>query len=221
MPRKTNKPRTTGKPPTTRAARQQAESASNPPTPSQPGDAIRRARSAGRSVGIAVPRAARPLPVPDELAALLADALDAHANGHRVELVVHANAHSAPTAGAHSHYLILDRDPNEELTTQQAAEALKVSRPTIIKAIEDGRLAARKVGKHRRVRVYDFNAYARAEHAARVAHARESTRLEQEWGLHDSTDPISMAEWKRISGRVGSPKFQAARRDEPRPRKRS
>ncbi len=208
MPRKTNKPRTTGKPhttgkpPTTRAARQQAESASNPPTPSQPGDAIRRARSAGKSVVIAVPRAARPLPVPDELAALLADALDAHANGHRVELVVHANAHSAPTAGAHSHYLILDRDPNEELTTQQAAEALKVSRPTIIKAIEDGRLAARKVGKHRRVRVYDFNAYARAEHAARVAHARESDRMEQSLGLYDISLPKSISEWKSMSGRT-------------------
>ena len=198
MPRKSQTPRAK------RAARQQVESASPPPRPPQPGDAIRRARSAGKSVGITVPRSTRPLPVPDELAALLADALDAHANGHRVELVVHANA------GAHSHYLILDRAPNDELTTQQAAEALRVSRPTIIKAIEDGRLAARKVGKHRRVRVYDFNAYARAEHAARVAHARESDRMEQELGLYDVPLPKSIAEWKRMAGRTaGRPKSHA------------
>ena len=177
----------------------------------KPGDAIRRARSAGKSVGIAVSRAARPMLLPDELAALLADALDAHANGHRVELVVHAKAKSK-AGGAHSHYLILDRDPNEELTTQQAAEALKVSRPTIIKAIEDGRLAARKIGKHRRVRVYDFNAFARAEHAALVAHARESDRMEQELGLYDIPLPKSITEWKRMAGRTKSGAKPSARR---------
>gem|GEM_PF-3890354 len=165
--------------------------------------------------------------LPDELAALLADALDAHANGHRVELVVHAKAKAeaeaktkaeakaeakAGAGGAHSHYLILDRDPNEELTTQQAAEALKVSRPTIIQAIEDGRLAARKVGKHRRVRVYDFNAFARAEHATRVAHARESDRMEQELGLYDIPLPESITEWKRTAGRIKSVAKASARR---------
>ena len=233
-------PRKTSKPSPTRSARQQTDSASRPPQPSlnreltpslnrelkpslkrelkpslnrelKPGDAIRRARSAGKSVGIAVSRAARPMLLPDELAALLADALDAHANGHRVELVVHAKAKSK-AGGAHSHYLILDRDPNEELTTQQAAEALKVSRPTIIKAIEDGRLAARKIGKHRRVRVYDFNAFARAEHAALVAHARESDRMEQELGLYDIPLPKSITEWKRMAGRTKSGAKPSARR---------
>ena len=177
---------------------------------------IRRARAAGKSVGITIPRARSPLPLPDAVADLLADALDAHARGHRVELVVHTHADEAPIP-----YLILDRDPNDELTTQEAAAALRVSRPTIIKAIDEGRLPARRVGKHRRVRIYDFNAYAQAEHAARVAHAMESTRLEQEWGLHNSTDPISLAEWKRISGRVGSPQFRSGQRNAPQSKKRS
>ena len=189
------------------------------------GAAIRRTRANGRPVAIALPRSTKPVPLPDAIARLLADALDAFARGHRVELAVQtapakAGARQLAT-GAPCHYLILDRDPNDEITTQEAAQALRVSRPTIIKAIEEGRLAARKVGKHRRVRVYDFNAYAQAEHAARVAHARESTKLEQQWGLHDSTDPISPAEWKRISGRVGSPQFQAAQRAAPQPKKRS
>jgi excisionase family DNA binding protein len=184
------------------------------------GAAIRHTRATGRAVSIALPRSPRPVPLPDPIATLLADALDAFARGHRVELAVQT-APAMVSTGAPCHYLILDRDPNDEITTQEAAVALRVSRPTIIKAIEEGRLAARKVGKHRRVRVYDFNAYAQAEHAARVAHARESTKLEQQWGLHDSTDPISPAEWKRISGRVGSPQFQAAQRAAPQPKKRS
>lgn len=188
------------------------------------GAAIRRTRAAGGPVSIALPRSPKPVPLPDAIATLLADALDALARGHRVELAVqnapHAVSATVP-AVAPCHYLILDRDPNDEITTQEAAQALRVSRPTIIKAIEEGRLAARKVGKHRRVRIYDFNAYAQAQHSAKVAHARESTKLEQKWGLHDSTDPISLAEWKRISGRVGSPKFQAGQRAAPQPRKRS
>jgi excisionase family DNA binding protein len=189
------------------------------------GAAIRRTRETGRPVSIALPRSPKPVPLPDPIATLLADALDAFARGHRVELAVQTAPAKArkpqPATGAACHYLILDRDPNEEITTQEAAQALRVSRPTIIKAIEEGRLAARKVGKHRRVRIYDFNAYAQKEHAARVAHARESTKFEQESGLHDSTDPILLTEWKRISGRVGSPQFQAAKRATPQPKKRS
>jgi excisionase family DNA binding protein len=207
------------------------------------GAAIRRTRAIGRPVSIALPRTPRPVPLPDPIVALLADALDAFAldafaldafaldafaRGHRVELAIQTplgkpgkSRSATETTGATCHYLILDRDPNEEITTQEAAAALRVSRPTIIKAIEEGRLAARKVGKHRRVRIYDFNAYVQKEHAARVAHAMESTRFEQEWGLHDSTDPISLAEWKRISGRVGSPQFQSAKRATPQPKKRS
>lgn len=161
--------------------------------PARPSEQIRRARASGKSVGIALPRARSPLALPDELADLLADALDAHALGHRVGLVVQAHSAERPNP-----YLILDKDPNDELTTQQAAAALRVSRPTIIKAIDEGRLAARKVGKHRRVRVYDFNAYARAEHAARVAHAMESDRIEQELGLYELTLPSSREEWNSL-----------------------
>ena len=166
------------------------------------GAAIRRTRANGRPVAIALPRSAKPVPLPDAIARLLADALDAFARGHRVELAVQtapakAGARQLAT-GAPCHYLILDRDPNDEITTQEAAQALRVSRPTIIKAIEEGRLAARKVGKHRRVRIYDFNAYAQAEHAARVAHAMDSDRIEQELGLYEIPLPPSRAAWKAL-----------------------
>jgi excisionase family DNA binding protein len=46
-----------------------------------------------------------------------------------------------------------------ELTTQRAAELLNVSRPFVIRLIEEGKLAHRKVGSHRRIRFSDLMAF--------------------------------------------------------------
>ena len=48
---------------------------------------------------------------------------------------------------------------NAELTTVQAAEVPNVSRPFLIKLLEDNVIPHRKVGKHRRVRMEDVMAY--------------------------------------------------------------
>lgn len=67
-----------------------------------------------------------------------------------------------------------------ELTTQQAADILNVSRPFLISLIEDDKIPYRKVGTHRRIRFDDLMAYKQEIDRERLHTLEELTREAQE-----------------------------------------
>lgn len=133
------------------------------------GEAARRLR-AGLDDRLAAPAAVRLLMdegpekaivLPAAAARLLADMLTELANGNAVSLV----------------------PLQAELTTQQAADLLGVSRPYLVALVEAGEIAHRRVGNRRRVPVADLLRY-RAEQDLRTRDAvRELTESAQDLDL--------------------------------------
>jgi len=103
----------------------------------------------GRSLSVRVLDAGQDqlLELPAGAVALLMDILEAMAAGQGVSLI----------------------PENAELTTVQAAVVLNVSRPYLIKLLEENAIPHRKVGKHRRIRMEDVMAY-----KARIDSEREA-----------------------------------------------
>jgi excisionase family DNA binding protein len=79
----------------------------------------------------------QPIELPAGAVLLLMDILEAMAAGRGITLI----------------------PENAELTTVQAADVLNVSRPFLIKLLEDGAIPYRKVGAHRRIRMEDVMSY--------------------------------------------------------------
>lgn len=91
---------------------------------------------------------AHPVELPTSALRLLLDILSELANGNAVRVVpVHA-----------------------ELTTQEAADLLNVSRPHLVKLLEEGTLPYHKTGKHRRIRFEHLMHFkSEREHAGETA----------------------------------------------------
>lgn len=83
---------------------------------------------------------AAPIELPAGAVTLLLGILGAMASGQGITLILEA----------------------AELTTTQAADILQVSRPFLIKLLNEGKLSYRKVGRHRRIRMEDVMNYKEA-----------------------------------------------------------
>lgn len=102
------------------------------------------------------------LVMPREAAVLLAQILGYLANGEGVNVM----------------------PDSAELTTQQAAEFLNVSRPYLIKLLETEQIPFRRVGTHRRIRFRDLRLYRSRDDMERRQAADELTQLSQDLGLY-------------------------------------
>ena len=99
--------------------------------------------------------------IPASAARLLVQILDEMSRGNAVKIIpIHA-----------------------ELTTQEAADLLNVSRPTLIQMLDAGALEYRKVGTHRRIRVDSLMAHKRKLDADRRAALAELSAYDQEIGF--------------------------------------
>jgi excisionase family DNA binding protein len=103
----------------------------------------------------------RELTIPKAAAQLLVHILTEMAEGNAVKIIpIHA-----------------------ELTTQEAADYLNVSRPFLIKLLETGKIPHHKTGAHRRVRFLDLANYKRRFEVEREKLLDELAKSGQEMGL--------------------------------------
>ena len=106
--------------------------------------------------------------LPTSLVRVLVEAASQLAQGHSVAIL---------------HY-------EQELTTQQAADLLSVSRPYLIKLLENGQIRYHHVGSHRRIRMGDLLDYKRNRDRLRKDHLNEMVRVSESLGLYESDDFI-------------------------------
>lgn len=75
------------------------------------------------------------------------------------------------------------------LTTQEAAEFLGISRPTLVKLLEDGAIPFEKPNRHRRVRLQDLVDFQARRRGERRAILNQLTEEASDLGLYSDTPP--------------------------------
>lgn len=105
---------------------------------------------------------AKPVEVPESVVRALADVLDHARRGESVQVIAN----------------------NEEITTQQAADLLNVSRPFLVGLVDRGEIPSRKVGTRRRLKVADVLLYRDVDQARRNAAVNALAAEAQELGIY-------------------------------------
>jgi len=116
---------------------------------------------AGRRVFVGNAHGREPIVLPDEVVDLLVEILGHLARGNAVTVApLHA-----------------------DLTTQQAADLLNVSRPFLVQLLEAGAIPFRRVGTRRRVKLVDLLAYREQQEARSRAALAELSEQAQDLDL--------------------------------------
>lgn len=112
-------------------------------------------------------------PIPDEIFRILDQVTNALAAGEGITIVPQGMA----------------------MTTQQAADFLGISRPTLVRLLEAGDIAYDQPGRHRRVRLEDLVAYQAKFRAERRAALRDLQRA----NLGSRVQPGNAVDLKRLA----------------------
>lgn len=120
------------------------------------------------------------VPLPEEVYRVLIEVVEAMREGKVMTLVPHT----------------------QRLTTQEAADILGVSRPTLVKLLEDGKIPYDQPGRHRRILFTDLLAYTERRHADRRAALDEMTEEASEAGIYGGTPDDYAAALKKARRRA-------------------
>lgn len=125
-------------------------------------EAAARALAEGRVVVVPRGRRGEPVEVPASVVRVLAEVLDHARRGEPVRVIAE----------------------EEEITTQQAADLLNVSRPYLVGLVDRGEIPSRKVGSRRRLKLADVLLYREVDQARRLKAVDALAAEAQELGLY-------------------------------------
>lgn len=130
--------------------------------PSEPMDDFALLLSRAAHAELVTPEGER-MAIPPELFQVLRTAVTAMSNGQAVTVAPHHQA----------------------LTTQEAADLLGISRPTLVKLVDGGVIPSHRPGRHRRVLLRDVLAYQEKQRYERRVALDEIVEVSEEAGLYD------------------------------------
>jgi excisionase family DNA binding protein len=122
--------------------------------------AVAEAMSGGRVVVLPRGRGKEPVEVPASVVRVLAEILEHTQRGESVRVIA----------------------DDEEITTQQAADLLNVSRPYLVGLVDRGEIPSRKVGSRRRLKLSDTLLYREVDQARRLKAVAELAAEAQDLG---------------------------------------